>query len=167
MTQSMISPAFPGRKMQTGTTTQKVEKLILPVLEEMGLELVDLQYRREGKGWVLRLFIDREGGVNLEDCSRVSHQVGDLIDIDDCIPNAYCLEVSSPGLNRPLKKERDFIKYKDRRIRLNTFAPINAQRNFKGTIKDFRDGVLYLETQGIPHEIPLDNIAKANLEIEI
>ncbi len=153
--------------MQKGSVVQTVENLILPVLEDLGLELVDIEYRREGRGWVLRLYIDKEGGVTLEDCSRVSRQVGDLIDIDDLIPNEYCLEVSSPGLDRPLKKEQDFIKYKDRRIQLNTFAPIDTRRNFKGTIKDFREGTLFLDAQGEPFEIPLDNIAKAKLEIEI
>ncbi len=153
--------------MRKGSVVQTVENVVLPVLDDLGLELVDIEYRREGKGWVLRVFIDKEGGITVDDCTRVSHQVGDLIDIDDLIPNAYCLEVSSPGLDRPLKKEQDFIKYKERRIQLNTFAPIDTRRNFKGTIKDFREGVLFLESQGVPFEIPLDNIAKANLEIEI
>ena len=154
--------------MQKGTVVQGMEKLILPVLKDMGLELVDIEYRREGQGWVLRIFIDREeGGVTLDDCSRVSHLTGDLIEIDDLISNSYRLEVSSPGLDRPLKKEQDFLKYKNRRIRLNTFAPIENRRNFKGTILDFREGVLHLDAQGGPFEIPLSNIAKANLEIEI
>lgn len=153
--------------MQKVSVVQTVESVILPVLEDLGLELVDIEYRREGKGWVLRIFIDKEGGITVDDCTAVSHQVGDLIDIDDLIPNAYCLEVSSPGLDRPLKKEQDFIKYKERRIQLNTFAPIETRRNFKGTIKDFREGVLYLDAQGTHYEIPLDNIAKAKLEIEI
>ncbi len=153
--------------MQKGTVAQSVESLILPVLEDLRLELVDIEYRREGKGWVLRIFIDKEGGIAVEDCTRVSHQVGDLIDIDDVIPNAYCLEVSSPGLDRPLKTEQDFIKYKDRHVQLNTFAPIDTRRNFKGTIKDFRDGVLFLDAQGVSFEIALENIAKAKLEIEI
>ena len=94
--------------MQKGTVAQSVESLILPVLEDLRLELVDIEYRREGKSWVLRIFIDKEGGIAVEDCTRVSHQVGDLIDIDDLIPNAYSLEVSSPGLDRPLKTEQDF-----------------------------------------------------------
>ncbi|MCA9482623.1 MAG: ribosome maturation factor RimP [Nitrospina sp.] len=154
--------------MQKGTVVQGIEKLVLPVLQDLGLELVDIEYRREGQGWVLRIFIDRgEGGVSLDDCSRVSHLTGDLIEIDDLISNSYRLEVSSPGLDRPLKKEQDFLKYKNRRIRLNTFAPIEKRRNFKGTILDFREGVLHLEAEGGPFEIPLDNIAKANLEIEI
>lgn len=157
-----------GRAMQKGTVVQGVEKLVLPVLQDLGLELVDIEYRREGQGWVLRIFIDREeGGVSLDDCSRVSHLTGDLIEVDDLISNSYRLEVSSPGLDRPLKKEQDFLKYKNRRIRLNTFAPIEKRRNFKGTILDFREGVLHLEAQGGPFKIPLDNIAKANLEIEI
>lgn len=153
--------------MQKVSVVQTVESVILPVIEDLGLELVDIEYRREGKGWVLRIFIDKEGGITVDDCTGVSHQVGDLIDIDDLIPNAYCLEVSSPGLDRPLKKEQDFIKYKERQIQLNTFAPIDTRRNFKGTIKDFREGVLFLDAQGIHYEIPLDNIAKAKLEIEI
>lgn len=153
--------------MQKGSVIQTVESLILPVLKDLGLELVDIEYRREGRGWVLRIYIDKEGGITLDDCARVSRQAGDLIDIDDLIPNEYCLEVSSPGLDRPLKKEQDFIKYKDRRIQLNTFAPIDTRRNFKGIIKDFREGKLFLDAQGEPFEIPLENIAKAKLEIEI
>ncbi len=153
--------------MQKGTITQAVEDLVLPVLQELNLELVDVAYKKEGRNWILRIYIDKEGGVTVDDCSRVSHRISDLIDIEDLIPNHYLLEVSSPGLDRPLKKEADFLKYKNRSIRLSTFAPIGSRRNFKGTIQDFREGRLFLEAQGTLFEIPLDNIAKANLEIEL
>ena len=152
--------------MSKGTTTQTIEALVLPVLKELGLELVDIEYKREGKNWVLRIYIDKEGGITVNDCSQVSHQVGDLIDVDDLISNAYSLEVSSPGLDRPLKKSQDFLKFKSRRIRLTTFAPLGNRRNFKGVILDFRDDTLFLQAEDDAFEIQFNNIAKAKVVLE-
>ena len=153
--------------MGKSSVAQSVEDLITPALNSEGLELVDVEYKKEGKDWALRVFIDKPGGITLQDCQATSHRVEDMIEIDGLIPSHYILEVSSPGLDRPLKKEKDFLKYKGRRIRLTTFSPINNQKKFKGTIQEFKENTLFLEDQQEVFKIPLIHIAKARLEIEL
>ncbi len=153
--------------MGKSSVAQSVEELIAPVLSSEDLELVDVEYKKEGKGWTLRVFIDKPGGITLQDCQATSHRVEDMIEIDGLIPSHYILEVSSPGLDRPLKKEKDFLRYKGKRIRLTTFSPINNQKKFKGMIRDFKEDTLILEDQEEVFQIPLIHIAKARLEIEL
>lgn len=136
------------------------------VLADQNMELIDLEYRREGRGWVLRLFIDKEGGITLDDCARASQEIGTVLDVEDFIGTPYSLEVSSPGLNRPLKNEKDFIKYRDYLIKVKTFDPIDNRRNFKGKLREISDGRIEMEIDGGVVTIPLANVAKANLEIE-
>jgi len=136
------------------------------VLTNEGLELVDVEYRREARGWVLRLYIDREGGVTLDDCTRVSQEVGRILDVEDFILAPYTLEVSSPGVNRTLKREKDFLKYRNRLIRVKTFDPIGNRRQFKGRLLGLFENRVEIEIDGRAFEIPLSNIAKASLEIE-
>jgi ribosome maturation factor RimP len=145
---------------------ERVSTLVEPVLSDQGMELVDLDYRREGRGWVLRLYIDKEGGITLDDCARVSQEIGTTLDIEDFMATPYTLEVSSPGLNRPLKKEKDFIKYRDRLIKVKTFAPIDNRRNFKGKLRGISEGQIEMEMNGGIITIPLANMAKANLELD-
>jgi len=136
------------------------------VLINEGLELVDVEYRREARGCVLRLYIDREGGVTLDDCTRVSQEVGRILDVEDFILAPYTLEVSSPGVNRTLKREKDFLKYRNRLIRVKTFDPIGNRRQFKGRLLGLFENRVEIEVDGRAFEIPLSNIAKASLEIE-
>lgn len=145
----------------------RVKAVAEPILISEDMELVDVEYRREPVGWVLRLSIDKRGGVTLDDCTRVSHELGRSLDVEDFIPNPYHLEVSSPGLDRPLKNEHDFIRFSGRRIRVKTNDPIGSQRNFKGKLRDCGEGRIEMETDGGIIEIPLSNIAKANLEVEL
>ena len=148
--------------------TQLVPELIEPGLLAKGLELVDVEFKKEGKTWVLRIFIDKEGGVTLEDCQKASHLVGDLIDVEDIIKPAYRLEVSSPGLNRILKKENDFIKFIGKKICLQCQAPLNGKKKFTGNLTDFKEQTIHLlEMDGQPYAIHLNRVAKANLVIEI
>jgi ribosome maturation factor RimP len=147
-------------------TKERVSALAAHVLADQNMELVDLEYRREGQGWVLRLFIDKEGGITLDDCARMSQEIGTVLDVEDFIGTPYSLEVSSPGLNRPLKNEKDFIKYRDRLIKVKTFDPIDNRRNFKGKLREISDGRIAMEIDGRVVTIPLANVAKANLEIE-
>ncbi|RPI99648.1 MAG: ribosome maturation factor RimP [Deltaproteobacteria bacterium] len=137
-----------------------------PILNSEAMELVDIEYRREPRGWVLRLYIDKEGGVTLDDCSRVSQEVGRILDVEDFILTPYTLEVSSPGLNRVLKREKDFVKYRDRLIRVKTFDPIGNRRQFKGRLLGFSENRIEIEVDGETFQIPLSNVAKANLEME-
>ena len=129
------------------------------------MELVDLEYQREAQGWVLRFYIDREGGVTVEDCAEVSGELGAILDVRDLIANAYVLEVSSPGLTRPLKKPEDFNKYRNRLVKVKTFEPIEGRRNFKGVLLGLENERVRLEMEGRPYEIPFRSIAKASLEM--
>jgi ribosome maturation factor RimP len=144
----------------------RVHEIASPLLSDGGMELVDIEYRREARGWVLRLYIDREGGVTLNDCTRVSGELGRILDVEDFILNPYTLEVSSPGLDRPLKKEEDFIKYRGRLIKVKTSHPIGVRRQFKGRLLGLSEGRIEIEADGEVFRIPLSDVAKANLEID-
>ena len=146
---------------------QAVMNLIEPVLTTEELELVDVEYKKEGKDWFLRIFIDRDGGVTVADCQKVSHLTGDLIEIEETIKTPFNLEVSSPGLDRSLKREKDFLKFKGKQIRLHSLFPIDNRRKFVGILTDFKDQTVFLELVGKTFEIPLSQVAKANLVIEI
>ena len=146
---------------------QTVAEIIEPITQEENIELVDVEYKKVGKVWALRVYIDKNLGVTLDDCQRISRQVEDLIEVHEVIADPYVLEVSSPGLDRPLKKERDFIRNKEKRVQVKSFSPINGKKQRVGTIQGFKNGTLYLEdTEGV-QEIPLENIAQAKLTIEL
>ena len=147
--------------------TQSVAEFIEPSLLAKGLELVDVEFKKEGKTWVLRIFIDKEGGVNIEDCQNVSHLVGDLIEVENIIKSVYTLEVSSPGLNRVLKKEEDFIKFVGKKISVLCHAHLNGRKKFTGNLTGFKNQAIHLEVGGQPHTVPLNRVAKANLVAEI
>jgi ribosome maturation factor RimP len=144
----------------------RIRSTVNSILSNEEMELVDVEYRREARGWVLRLYIDKEGGVTLDDCTRISQEVGRSLDVEDFILTPYTLEVSSPGLTRPLKGERDFIKYRDQLIKVKTFKPIEDRRQFKGKLLRVSEGQIEIEMEGKVFQIPLSNIAKANLEID-
>ena len=99
---------------------KRIIDLVEPILDEVGYELVDVEYLSKYGKWVLRVYIDKEGGISIDDCVQVSEELGDLIDIKEIIEHEYVLEVSSPGLNRPLKKEKDFSRAIDRKIKVTT-----------------------------------------------
>jgi ribosome maturation factor RimP len=130
------------------------------------MELVEIQYRREARGWVLRIYIDKEGGVTLDDCTRFSQELGSLLDVEDFISAPYTLEVSSPGLTRSLRTEKDFVRYCGHLIKVKTFDPIENRRQFRGRLLKFSENRIGIETEGRVFQIPLSNVAKANLEIE-
>ena len=153
--------------MGKAPVTQSVIELIEPGLLAKGIELVDVEFKKEGKNWVLRIFIDKEGGVTLEDCQKISRLTGDLIEVEEIIEPAYTMEVSSPGLNRVLKKEKDFIKFSGKKICVQCHAPLNGRKKFNGTLKDFKNQSIHLEVDGELQTIPISRVAKANLVIEI
>lgn len=146
---------------------QSVMTLIEPVLIAEGLELVDVEYKKEGKSWVLRIFIDKEEGITVEDCQKISRLTGDLIDVEEVIKTPFNLEVSSPGLDRSLKREKDFIQFKGKRIRLHSLSPVDGRRKFTGILADFKDQTVFMDLDGEPFKILLSQIAKANLVVEI
>lgn len=145
---------------------QEVRQVVEPILESQGLELVDLEYQRESQGWVLRIYLDREGGVSLDDCAGVSHEVGAVLEVKDLIPSSYILEVSSPGLTRPLKKPEDFNKFRNQMVKIKLYEPLDGRRNFKGTLLGLEGDRVRVEVEQQVYELPLQRIAKANLEID-
>jgi ribosome maturation factor RimP len=144
----------------------RVRAIAEPIVSDEGMELADVEYRRESKGWVLRLYLDKEGGVTLDDCSRISQEVGRSLDVEDFIQIPYALEVSSPGLTRPLKTEKDFLKYRHSLIKVKTLDPIQSRRQFKGRLLGVSANQIEMEVEGRIFQIPLSNVVKANLEVE-
>lgn len=151
--------------MVSGEVTDRVRAIVSPIVLDERMELVDVEYRRESKGYVLRLTLDKEGGVTLDDCTRISQEVGRSLDVEDFIQTPYTLEVSSPGLNRPLKTEKDFVKYRGRLIKVKTIDSIENRRQFKGRLMEISEDKIEIESEGRIFEILLSNVAKANLEI--
>ncbi|MFC1821317.1 ribosome maturation factor RimP [Thermodesulfobacteriota bacterium] len=141
----------------------RVNSLVEPILEGLGYELVDIEYLSEHGRWVLRLYIDQDPGITLDDCSRVSREIGDLIDIKNIINHEYVLEVSSPGLNRPLKKEKDFSRFLGRKIKVKMKNPVNGRINFSGHLKAFEEGTLYLAVEKEEIALSWQGIERATL----
>ncbi len=138
-----------------------------PVIEGMGLELVDLELKREAGGRVLRIFIDSPEGIDLDTCADASEALSARLDAEDPIEGPYALEVSSPGLERPLTKKEHFARYVGERARIRTFAPIEGKRDFTGAIAAVDDAGVEIEVEGKRYRIEYDLIAKANLKPEI
>ncbi|MFZ5868606.1 MAG: ribosome maturation factor RimP [Thermodesulfobacteriota bacterium] len=138
--------------------------MIEPILEPEGIELVELEFKFEGGRWVLRLYIDAANGVTLDDCELVSRQVGALLDIKDPIEQSYTLEVSSPGINRVLRKEKDFSRFAGSPARIKTSRKVNGRRNFHGVLRGMENSNIIIEVDGSKVEIPYEDIEKAHLE---
>ena len=147
---------------------KRVEQLAENIIESEGMELVFLEFVPEGKRWILRIYIDKEGGVNIKDCQRISNQIGYELDVEDLIPHSYTLEVSSPGIDRIVGKKRDFEKFAGEKIRVQLKGDIGGRKNIEGILKgvDEKDNVV-VETQDGEFKIPLPQIKKANLKREI
>lgn len=136
-----------------------------PLLREMELELVEVQFRRENHGWVLRLFIDQEQGVTIDDCANVSREVSSYLEVEDLIDHAYTLEVSSPGAERPLKRKEDFIRFADKKARIKLHEPLNDQKVFTGLLKGVEGEAVVLEQDGKILLLDMHNISKARLTL--
>ena len=146
------------------TVAERVWEIAEPLITHEGLEMVDVEFRRESRGMVLRLFLDREGGVSLDDLTRVSRQLGDVLDAHDAVPGTYTLEVSSPGINRRLRRPDHFRRYIGKKIRVRTVAPHETRRVFVGVLQAVEsDGIVVDLTDG-NHVIAFKEIAQANYE---
>ena len=145
---------------------QLVSELIEPSVTEHNIDLVDVEYIKAGKVWILRVFIDKKQGVTVLDCQKLSREIEDLIEVHELISDPYTLEVSSPGLDRPLKKEADFLRNKDKQIQLKTYAPIEGRKNFSGIVLDVKDNTLFMKDKDDCKELELANIAQAKLVVE-
>ncbi len=166
-----ISPLFffimAGNIEQSNILHSRLTALVEPVVTDLQLELVEVQFRREESGWVLRLIIDKEDGVSLDDCTGVSREIGRLLEVEDPIEQSYRLEVSSAGLERPLTQEKDYLRFRHRKAKIKTREPIDNQKVFVGTIEDLHNKVLTLQTDSGERQLPLDMIVKARLVFEM
>jgi ribosome maturation factor RimP len=146
---------------------EAIGEIIERVAAREGLELVHWETVGPRNNFVLRIYIDKPGGVNHGDCEAVSHQVGALLDVGDLIPNRYVLEVSSPGIERGLYKRADYERFSGRRIKVKTSEPIDGQRNFRGKLMGLAGDNVCLDADGRGQiEIPYEQIVKANIEYE-
>jgi len=143
--------------------SDQVEQLIEAPIKSLGYELVGVEYIKNGPDTVLRVYIDAEQGISIEDCERVSHQVSGILEVEDTISIAYNLEVSSPGFDRPLFKARDFERFSGSEAKLTMKLPIQGRRNFKGILHGFSDGEILIEVDGEVYALPLTKLAKARL----
>jgi ribosome maturation factor RimP len=153
------------------TYRDKIIELVEPVIESEGMEIVDVECLRMKTRWLVRLYIDKDGGVTIDDCTHVSRQVGDLLDVYDIPPGSYTMEVSSPGLDRPLARDKDFSRFRGSKIKVRLTDKIEGSRNFRGTLEDFleEDGekIIVLDVDGKKYRIPKASVAKAHLEYEL
>jgi ribosome maturation factor RimP len=143
----------------------EIEEYAGTVVDDLGLELVEVQFRREGHGWVLRLFIDKEEGVNIDDCARVSREISTWLDVEDLIDHQYHLEVSSPGLERPLKKPADFERFSGRKARIKLREPREDRRVYTGILDRVRENEVTLIVDGKPEHFAFEEIARARLAL--
>ena len=148
----------------------RVRALLDPIVERDGYELVEVEWLREGPGWVLRLYVDRPGGVTIDHCQDVSRTVETVLDVEDFIEPAYSLEVSSPGVERPLRKPEHFRQFAGERAQVKSFGPVDAghgpRKAWTGVLRGFQDGAVEIEVDGALHRIPLDRVAKAHLQYD-
>ncbi len=146
---------------------QKTEELILPILEEFGFELFDVEYVKEAGTWYLRTYIDKEGGITINDCEKVSRRMNDLLDEKDFIPDSYIFEVSSPGLGRQLKKDKDFARSIGQKVEIRLFRAENKRKELEGTLKSFdREQVVIESADGVEFLLERSNIALIRLAVD-
>jgi len=142
---------------------QKLTELIRPAVDETGKILLGIEYISAGNNSVLRLFIDHENGINVDDCAEVSRQVGALLDVEDPISSEYSLEVSSPGVDRPLFELAHFQAVMGETVNVKLSMPLNGRRKFKGPLVAIENDTLIIEVDSIDYELAISNIVKANL----
>ncbi|HHY10090.1 MAG TPA: ribosome maturation factor RimP [Firmicutes bacterium] len=136
------------------------------IIADTEMELVDVEYVKEEQGWILRVFLDKPGGIDVEDCRFVSEDLSRILDDEDPIPGAYSLEVSSPGLERPLTKEKDYERFQGRMAHIRTYSGLYGHKRFDGELRGLKGENVLLEWEGKVIEIPIKLIAKANLAFE-
>lgn len=174
-----VCPLFSFRALKAGMAragdiAQQVREAAARVAGAYGLEIFEVQFRREAPGMVLRVQIDRPGpgataedSVSVEDCAKVSRDLSAVLDVEDIVPAAYTLEVSSPGLDRPLRGAADYARFSGRRAKIVTREKVDGQTVFKGRLAGVADGAATVETDdGRQHVVPLDLVTRANLEVD-
>jgi len=147
---------------------QDLTELFEPVIRSMGYELVGIEFQGSTQHGTLRVYIDHEKGIGVDDCVAISHQISAILDVEEPIQQAYDLEVSSPGINRPLFKAQDYEQYSGHSAKIKMAVPLNGRRNFKGVLQgviDSRSVKIMVDNEG--YDLPISDIAKANLVDEI
>ena len=145
-------------------TIERIERIVTPILEEESIELIDIEFRPSGKRWLLRIYIEKEGGVTISDCEKVNRELGRTLDVEDILEHPYTLEVSSPGLTRPLKSIKDFERYTGKQCKIVTSKPMEGRNDFTGEIvRTTGDGVEIKGKIGV-FTIPICDIKKAHLD---
>lgn len=146
---------------------QKTEEILQPIVEEHGFELVDVEYVKEGSNWYLRAYIDKPGGITVNDCETVSRKLSDILDEKDYIDDAYILEVSSPGLGRPLKKEKDFKRSLGEEVEIRAYRMIEKQKEFTGILRAYDETTVTIEMEnGTEKTFEKGNIALIRLAFD-
>ncbi|MGM1045247.1 ribosome maturation factor RimP [Paenibacillus uliginis N3/975] len=151
--------------MSTPKIKTTVEEMVQPYLDEHGFELVDVEYVKEGSNWFLRVFVDKEGGIDIDDCGSVSEYLSQKLDENDPIPTAYFLEVSSPGAERPLKKKEDVVKSVGKDVFVTVYEAVDGMKEFEGKLESFDNEELVIKVGKKQHVIPYAKVASARLAI--
>ena len=145
-------------------TIERIERLLTPVLNEDSLELIDIEFRPSGKRWLLRIYIEKEGGVTISDCERVNRELGRVLDVEDVLDHPYTLEVSSPGLTRPLRTLKDFERYTGKQCKIVTSKPVEGRNDFTGEIIGTSEESVEIKGKTGVFTIPICDIKKAHLD---
>ena len=145
----------------------EIEKLVEALVDQESAELVDLRYAKEGPKWILRVYVDKPGGVTLDDCAYFSDRIGSLLDSTAAMDKSYILEVSSPGLDRVIKKEKDFARFAGKKVKIRLKVPENGQRNFHVTLTGFENGKVIVDDNGARRDFDLSLVDETRLEVEI
>lgn len=152
--------------MSKSTIKSAIEVMVQPYLNDNGFELVDIEYIKEGSNWFLRIFVDKEGGIDIDECGRISEYVSEQLDQNDPITGAYFLEVSSPGAERPLKKPEDVSKAIGKYVLFTTYEPINGSKEFEGSLISFDGETVAIRSGNKEYVLPYDKVASARLAIQ-
>ncbi len=148
------------------TYEEKTEGLLAPIVEKAGVSVYDVEYVKEGKDYYLRVYIDKPDGVNIQDCETVSRALSDALDAEDFIPDAYILEVSSPGLGRILKKDRHLEQSLGEKVEIKTYKPIDKTKEFSGILKAYDAGTITIEEDGSPRVFERREIATVRMALD-
>ena len=150
--------------MKKQSVEQRAEELLQPIVDDQGFELVDVEYVKEGGTWYLRAYVDKEGGITVDDCEAVSRPFEEALDAENLIGEAYVLEVSSPGLTRPLKKEKDYVRAKGREVEIRTFSKIDGEKEHLGVLTSWDEETVNLtDEEGKEHQFAKSDIAMIRL----
>ena len=155
-----------GKMRRKEEYEQKAEALLSPIVESNGFELVDVEYVKEAGNWYLRGYIDKPGGITVNDCETVSRAFSDRLDEDDFIEDSYIMEISSPGLDRPLKKEKDFARSIGKLVEIRTYRPIEKQKEFCGELTAYDNNSVTIDEEGTPRTFDKKDIALVRLAID-